>query len=194
MFTVQTETGEIIPLQDDRFLVYDILSPAEGNRAFTIGLAQKNGGVETIIRSHNRETPGSGSKVYSRPGEWINATFTVDAASYTPTLYGTVTGKDLVRIAGTRKTSWEYDNHIRKIFYHNALLYILNTNGSLTLFDPQKGKKLLDFYLMEDGKWIALPGEGPSQPYISSPETADLFNAYDFRTGRAVRKSYFLME
>ena len=194
MFTVQTDTGEKIPLQDNRFLVYDILSPADSNKTFTIGLSQKSSdAVETVIRSHSNSNPGSVSTVYTRSGEWIHSQFTADTSSYTAILYGTVTGRDIIRIAGSRKKIWTYDNNIEKIFFHNSLLYILNTDGSLSLFNPLSGRKVLDYYLMEDGNWIVLPDSRLSpKPYISSRRAADYLNTYSTSGSRSIRNSYYI--
>jgi hypothetical protein len=194
MFTVQTDTGEIIPLQDDRFLVYDILSLPDSNRTFTIGLASKGDNtVETSIQSHSINNPATVSTVFHRTGEWIDAIFTADTSSYTPTLYGTVTGRDIMRISGLRKKIWDYDKNIEKIFFHNSLLYILNTDGSLTLFNPRNEKIILDFYLMEDNSWIAIPGE-KTKPYISSSSASDYLNTFQSGTTRAVRNSYIIVK
>lgn len=190
MFTVQTDTGEIIPLQDNRFLVYDILSPVDGNRTFTFGL--KHGdtrGIQTIIQSHSNNDPASVSSVYTKAGEWIDAIFTADTSSYSPVLYGTVTGKDIIRISGSRKKSWDYDKNIEKIFFNKGILYILNTDGSLCLFNPRSGKKLLDYYIMEDGSWIAIPYLGDSKPFVSSSAASDYLNSYS-SSGRENRNNY----
>ena len=193
MFTVQTDTGEIIPLQDDRFLVYDILSLPDSNRTFTIGLANKgNNTVETSIQSHSINNPSSVSTVFLRTGEWIDAIFTADTSSYTPTLYGTITGRDIIRISGSRKKIWDYDKNIEKIFYHNSLLYILNTDGSLSLFNPRTERIILDFYLMEDNSWIAIPGQ-EAKPYISSSSASDFLNTFQSNTTRSVRNSCIIV-
>jgi len=195
MFTVQTATGEIIPFEDNRFLVYNIISPEEGNKIYTVGLSQNSsGGVETVVRSHDKSDPSRTSTLYTRAGEWVNAIFTVDTASYTPTLYGTVTGRDLIRISGTRKRTWEYDRNIEKIFFHRSVLYILNTDGSLTLFDPVRGKKILDFYMMKDNNWIAVPADSGSGPYISNQEAAEYLNSFSPLTGSTMRNRYVILD
>ena len=191
MFTVQTDTGEIIPLLDDRFLIYDIFSPGGSNRTFTIGLKQLNNTVETVIESHNTNNPSTSATIFSLTGEWVNSKFTADTSSYTPTLYGTVSGREIIRLAGTRKRSWSYDKDIQKIFFHNSLLYILNTDGSLTLFDPLKGVEILDFYLMEDGSWITIPGSVENQPLISDKSASAYFNTFN-SMGRRISNSYLL--
>ena len=194
MFTVQTDTGEKIPLEDNRFLVYDIFSPPGSNKTFTVGLSQQGGNaIETVVRSHSNNNPAGISTVYTRNGEWINARFTADTSAYTPILYGTVTGRDIIRISGTRKKTWNYENNIEKIFFHNALLYILNTDGSLSIFNPQSGKKTLDYYLMEDGNWITLPDSKLSpNPIISSRTASDYLKSYSSTDGSIQKNKYFL--
>ena len=98
-----------------------------------------------------------------------------------------------MRISGLRKKIWDYDKNIEKIFFHNSLLYILNTDGSLTLFNPRNEKIILDFYLMEDNSWIAIPGE-KTNPYISSSSASDYLNTFQSGTTRAVRNSYIIVK
>ncbi|OQY34857.1 MAG: hypothetical protein B6241_02960 [Spirochaetaceae bacterium 4572_59] len=194
MFTVQTDTGEIIPLQDKRFLIYDILSPADGNKTFTFGLKQADtGGVQTIIQSHSKNDPTNVSSIYTQSGEWIDAIFTADTSSYSPVLYGTVSGKDIIRISNSRQKTWDYDRNIEKIFFHNAILYILNTDGSLSLFNPKSGKKLMDYYMMEDGNWIAIPNKGDPKPFMSSSEASKYLNSFS-SSGREIRNSYYVVD
>ncbi len=193
IFTVQTDTGEIIPITDERFLIYDIFSPSEANRAYTVGLAQvSDTSVKTTIRSHNAGDPETSTSVFSLNGEWINARFTADTSSYSPTLYGTISGREIIRISGTRKKTWEYPKNIEKIFYNNGMLYILNSEGSISLFNPLKGQILLDFYLMNDGTWIAVPySQNDRKIFVSQAEAADFLRTYN-STGRSIRNSYYI--
>ncbi len=192
MFTVHTDTGEIIPIADDRFLIYDIFTPAGSNRSYSVGLKQTIGDkVETKIVSHNSQNPDSLTNMFSLEGEWINARFTADTSSYSPTLYGTISGRDIVRISGSRKRTWDYPKNIEKVFFKNGLLYIMNSDGSLTLFDPAQGKILLDFYLMADGSWIMIPGDKDEKIYISESEASSYLKTYN-SLGRSIRNSYII--
>ena len=193
IFTVQTETGEIIPINDERFLIYDIFSPTDANRTYTVGLAQTSDtSVKTTIRSHNAGNPDTSTSVFSLNGEWINARFTADTSSYSPTLYGTISGREIIRISGTRRKTWDYPKNIEKIFFNNGILYILNSEGSISLFNPLRGQILLDFYLMIDGTWIAVPyDQNNSGIFVSQSEAAEYLKTYN-ATGREIRNSYYI--
>ena len=83
--TVQTETGEITPINDDRFFVYQIISPQSGQNIYSAGLKLKSDGTtSTEIRTHSKDNPSLTSTIYSKNGEWINAMFSVDTSAYTP--------------------------------------------------------------------------------------------------------------
>lgn len=191
LMTVQLGTGEITPFDDNRFLIYNILSPERGNRVYTAGLKLKTDGtVSTEIRSHQKENPSEVTTIYSKKGEWINSILTVDSSSYTPTLYGSITGRDIIKIRGTQKRAWSYDRNIENMFYHQSVLYIINSDGSLTLFDPQKGKKIMDYYLLSDGNWIAINATTGSKPVISDRGAASKINSFSTTSGRPVRSSF----
>jgi len=191
LITVQSGTGEIIPFSDNRFLVHNIISPDKGNSLYTVGLKQNSdGSIETQIRSHLKTDPSRVSTLYTIQGEWINSILTVDTSSYTPTLYGSINGRDIFRLRGSQKKEWNYEKNITNIFYHDSLLYILNSDGSLTLFDPLKGKKIVDYYLLDDDNWIALPDKIGDAPVISSRDVQSVINSYSKTTGRPVAAAY----
>ncbi len=191
LLTVQTDTGEILPVSDDRFLIQNIISPETGNRIYSTGLRLKSdGSVETQIKSHDRSNPSSSSLLYSKAGEWMQPILTVDSSSYTPTLYGSISGREILRIRGNQKKSWDYDKNIRSLFFHKSVLYILNTDGSLTLFDPQRGRSIVDYFLLKDGSWIAIPTLAGEKPYVNKASAADWINSYSSSTGRSNRVQY----
>ncbi len=191
--TVQTETGEITPINDDRFFVYQIISPQSGQNIYSAGLKLKSDGTtSTEIRTHSKDNPSLTSTIYSKNGEWINAMFSVDTSAYTPTLYGSVTGRDIIRLRGSQARTWAYEKNIEKIFYHQSVLYIINSDGSLTLVDPRRGTKILDYYLMSDGNWIAIMADGSAKPIVSSRDTAGRINSFSQTTGLPLRNSYLV--
>ncbi|MDA3956632.1 WD40 repeat domain-containing protein [Oceanispirochaeta sp.] len=195
LFTVQTNTGEIIPFEDNRFLVHNILSPENGNSIYTVGLlSNSDGSTETQIRSHQKNNPSQVTTLYRRDGEWINSILTVDSSSYTPTLYGSISGRDIIRLRGSQKKVWEYDRNIDNMFYHESILYIINSDGSLTLFDPQRGTKIVDYYMLSDNNWIAISAGNTENPYISSRNAALSINSFSQATGRAVRTQFQIMD
>ena len=79
---------------------------------------------------------------------------------------------------------------IENMFYHQSVLYIINSDGSLTLFDPQKGKKIMDYYLLSDGNWIAINATAGSKPVISDRGAASKINSFSTTSGRPVRSSF----
>ena len=186
LFTVQTDTGEILPVTDDRFLIQNIINPETGNKIYSTGLRLLgDGSMETQIRSHSKTNPSSSSLLYSKDGEWMQSILTVDSNSYTPTLYGSISGREILRIRGSQKKSWNYDKNIRSLFFHKSVLYILNTDGSLTLFDPQRGLSIVNYFLMKDGSWIAIPSGSGEKPYVNKGSAAGWINSYSSSTGRS---------
>ena len=191
LFTVQTDTGEILPVTDERFLIQNIVSPESGTKIYTTGLRLlSDGSMETQIRSHDRSNPSRSTLLYSKDGEWMQSILTVDDSSYTPTLYGSVSGREILRIRGNQKNSWDYDKNIRDLFFHKSILYILNTDGSLTLFDPQRGRSIVDYFLMKDGSWIALPSAQGDKPYVNNASASEWINSYSTSTGRSISVRY----
>ncbi len=194
LITVQAGTGEITPFNDNRFLVHNIISPEKGSSIYTIGLKQNgDGSIETQIRSHQKTDPSLETVLYTIDGEWINSILTVDTSSFTPTLYGSINGRDIFRLRGSQRKEWSYDKNIKNIFYHDSLLYILNSDGSLTLFDTLKGKKLVDYFLLEDNNWIALPEQSSDEPVINNRDVKSVINSYSKTTGRPVASTFKVM-
>jgi len=191
LIKVQSGTGEITPFNDNRFLVHNIISPDKGNNIFTVGLKQNSdGSIETQIKSHLKSDPSQVRTIYTIDGEWINSIITVDTSSYSPILYGSINGRDIFRIRGSQKTEWKYGKNIRDIYYHDSILYVLNSDGSLTLFSPLRGKKLLDYFLLDDYNWIALTDQNSSVPIISNSDVGNLINNYSNTTGYSVTGQY----
>ena len=195
LFTVQTDTGEILPVTDGRFLIHNIICPDSGNLVYTSGLKLlSDGSMETQIRSHDRTTPSRSTLLYKKPGEWMQSILIVDDNSYTPTLYASITGRDILRIRNNQKKIWDYEKNISKLFIHKSFIYILNTDGSLTLFDPQKGRSIVDYFLMKDGTWIAIPSDAGDKPYVSNEAAVNWINSYSSSTGRSATMRYRVID
>ncbi len=178
LLTINTLTGEILPVKDSRFIIDNIQSTLKSQYIYASGLLLKSDGtVETRITKCSKKDLNRSTTVYKRKGEWLNTIIKMNQESKNPEIYGSMTGRDIFRIRQNRRKNWDYDKNIQNIFYHSGVIYIINTDGSLSLFSPASGRKILDFYLLNKEEWIAIPADG-SPPVVNALETGERINTF----------------
>ncbi len=170
LIRIDSRTGETVPLADSSLLTYDLIYDDIDNTLYTLSVDRSGGRTNTRVKYHYGEGLDKSRAVLNYEGEDLYASLDYDAADktlFTSLGYGRVQswdGRDIEVYQATR--------HIpRYIKVTNHLLFSLNKDSTITIWDRQSRTVILDLYLFKDYSWIAIfPNE---DAYIS--ENADHF-------------------
>ena len=176
--SIDVGTGESAPVPDKRFMVYRVVAgPAS---TYTVGVSRGSGGTQTALLSHDGKSLSRTRLLYSVEGEVMDGMVlpqTTGSGVYT-VLNGVVR-----RIGGGRKTVFNWNEPIEDIRYRGDILYGLDHDGALVLWNGRSGRTLLSVYFFQGGSWIASSPEG-NRIWVSSSEVVD--NVLFYRDGRQI--------
>lgn len=170
---INPETGETLPLKNDTKVIYKLAYNSKEESLLTLGLEDSGPSTNTtVLEELTGSTYQFKRTLYTYPGEDLNASVVVEPE--TGEVY-TSLGFSVTKIARLEGFySFEQKERIpRDLFLHNAHLYSLNDDDSITVWDKNTGKKLMDFFIFQDKNWVALLSNGRyysssgADPYIS---------------------------
>ena len=170
LIRIDSQTGETVPLADSSLLTYDLIYDDNDDTLYTLSIDRSGGKTNTHVKYHYGEGLEKSRAILNYRGEDLFASLDYDDATktlFTSLGYGRVQswdGKDIKVFQTTR--------HIpRNIKVTNRLLFSLNKDSTITIWDRQSRSVILDLYLFKDYSWIAVfPNENA---YIS--KNADHF-------------------
>ncbi|GEM_PF-1143924 len=164
-------TGETFPITDDSLYVYELAYDRFRDTLYSIGVERKNGILATVLKKRTGKTFDNSTVLERISGEEdVGASIAVDETDgsiYTSLGYGKV-----MVFRGTGRSDLEYNGEIaRKLIYKKGKLFALNRDSSISVWNVETGRLLLDFYLMKDGEWLIITYRSGVLPmgYISSP-------------------------
>ena len=180
--SIDVETRESVPVSDERFMVYRVSGGAES--LYTIGISRDSGNAETIIRAHDSRNPNRTQLIQRGEAEMDGRLiFETARKGQRETIY-TVLGGTVRRIEGKRTTVFKWKSPIHDIRLRGDVLYGLDEEGSVVLWNRRSGRVLLSVYFFEGGgSWIASSPEGRSI-WVSSDRVLDYILLY--RDGRRI--------
>jgi hypothetical protein len=159
-------------------MIYRIVRGTRG--IYTIGVSRNGSGrSETSLVLHESDRPEQGRTVIKEPGEDLDAVVLPHPESnavYT-SLGGTVR-----KISGSRRTTFDWNEPIKELGVRGDVLYGIDGDGTLAIWNADSGRLLLSVYLFEDEGWIAMPPEG--EMIWASPGAIN--NVIIYRNGRLV--------
>ena len=113
----------------------------------------------TFLKDHYGQAWELTETILAFPGEDQAGSFVVDEAR--SRIYLSIGNGGLVMYGWDGFTDMENSEHIqKKLYIYNNLLIALNTDSTLSFWNTVNGKFLLDFYLLQNGKWITASSEG----------------------------------
>lgn len=176
---IDVTTRETLPIADDRFLVFNVTS---GSRfVYTLGLLKESdGSTRTVLRSHDAGDPARSRTVFSVEGEDLDSVILPHPSG--SSVFTTLGNGAPIRLTGNRRTTFPTNEPIRKLWIRGSILYGLDYDGAILLWEADTGKPLLRVHFFDDGGWIALPPEG--NRFWASPGAVDHVILY--RDGRQV--------
>jgi len=169
---------EAIPYLDSRSMVYSIRKAPLGFHSIGIGF-QDSGRSRTSLLFHDENPTVKPQTLLEIPGEDQQAlvlTHPKRNSVYT-TLGGTVQ-----HIAGTDIATLPWERSITELNIHGDILYGLDEDGAIAMWNSQNGRILLKIHLFKDTGWIAISPDG--EKIWSSPGT--IRHVMIYKDGKAV--------
>ena len=173
---VDMRTGESVPVDDSRFMVYSVVSAADG--IYTIGIDRSGSTPKTVVMRHLPGDPSRSRVIYRMDGEDLNGQILVhpDGDAVFVNLGGVIT-----LIDGSRRTRFQWDEPIVSLGFRGSVLYGIDIDGSLVMWDS-RGNVMLQVYFFEDGQWLAMPEN--REKIWASPGAIE--NVVIYRDGRVM--------
>jgi len=179
---IDVQTKESVPIPDERFMIYSVVSGLSD--IYSIGVERNSQGVsETSIVKHDIDNPGKSRVIFTVSGEDLNATILPDPTDRNVVF--TSLGGTVRKISGNRKTVFQWNEEISYLAVRAEVLYGLDLDGALVLWNSLNGNPLLKVYFFDNGGWIAVPPD--SSKLWASPGAIE--NVIIYRDGRVVDPS-----
>ncbi len=175
---VDTQTRESVPVPDNRFMIYRVETGPNG--IYTIGVTRSPaGGSKTSILLHDKENPEQSKKILEFTGEDLNAVILSEPSGKS---IFTTAGGEVLKINGSRRISFQWDESVFDLALRADVLYGLDNDGAMVLWDADNGRSLLKVYFFNDGGWIAIRPD--NEKIWSSPGAIE--NVIIYRDGRVI--------
>lgn len=174
LMILDLKTKETLPFKISLDVIFNIIPSNREDFVYISGLKSGYRGNETHFIEYNLDTKKE--KTLLKKGmEVLNSSFIVDDNNYIYTNMGT---KSLLKINDKTRSIKPFQTTINKTKYlhhKNNGIYSVNENKSLSIWHPNTGEKIIDFYLFNDREWVAISadsstafGSPGASKYISS--------------------------
>lgn len=150
---------EIVLIEESNILIFKMDYDSITRTLYTIGFEERRSGLMTVLKAHSGQTWELTETILTYPGEDQAGSFVVDSSK--SRIYLSIGNSGLVMYGWDGFTDMEDSGHIpEKLYVYNDLLISLNTDSSLSIWNTVNGNHILDFYLLRNGKWIAISRAG----------------------------------
>ncbi len=154
-------TGETVSIPDSGSIVYDLLFDPQEGWLFSTGVERGEGQPQTVLKMHYGLGYAQDRVIYRYEGEDLNASMVLEQGAGT-TLYfsvgdGTVTSWNGLRLNPLEPSTAGVP---RRLYISGRLLFALNRDSSITVWDTRSRRVVLNFYLFEDLEWAGLFADG----------------------------------
>ncbi len=171
--SVDTQTGETVPITVNGFYILDMDYDADGDTLYVLaleGIGPRND-THTTLTSYRRLGLAAGTRLVSHPGEDLGATLRYDRARRK--LYTTVgfKGVQVFDDTGRVSTLERTVETPERVHVYQDRVFGINRSGSLSIWDAQSGAHVLEFHSFQDGNWAVITPKG--QFAMARPQFAD---------------------
>lgn len=173
---VNTVTGETVPVFDSSLMIYEAVYHEGQNKIYALTVERSGEATKTVLKSFQPPSFTRASELLSFEGEDLSAHIAIDPK--TSELYTTLGFEGVTEIRNRYGTdSFTQREHIpRKPLLNNNLLYTINTDYSITVWNREERERIINFYMFEDLEWIALLADGR---YYCSSDAEKYIGVYD---------------
>lgn len=159
LLSINPMTSETVPLPDRNLLTFSLDYDHTTRSLYTLGFERRRDSIRTVLKEHQGRNYGRVSTLLSYPGEDNEASLAIDRETsrvFTSLGYG-----DVHMFTWDGFTTMQKVEHIpRKLYTHAGLLYSLNGDSSISVWDIDHGKLLMTLYMFENSSWAITFSDG----------------------------------
>ncbi len=165
MVEVNIRTRETVLIESGNLYTYDLVYDPVSNQVFSLGIEQLGTRLRTVLKAHSGTHYENSRTIIASDNEDVSASIVIDPE--TSRIYTSLGFSSIRQFKGYGISTLTRSEGIpRKLKIHNSYLYALNRDSSISVWDKLSGKKVMDFYILENDEWIVLLSDGT---YTSSP-------------------------
>ena len=147
-------TEEVVPIQESNIIIFKVDYDNITRTLYTLGFEERKTGLITVLKSHAGKNWELTDTIMTYPGEDQSGTFVVDELK--SRIYLSIGNSGIIMYGWGGFTEMEKNNHLpKKLFIHGDFLISLNIDSSITVWNTNNGKVILNYFLLKDNKWIA---------------------------------------
>jgi len=155
---INPATEEVVPIKESNLLIFKVDYDSVTRTLYTLGFEERSSGLMTVLKSHNGKSWELTETLMTYPGEDQSGTFVVDELK--SRIYLSIGNSGLIMYGWEGFTNMEKTNHVpEKLFIYGDYLLSLNFDSSITIWDTDSGKIILNYFLFRNDKWIAINSE-----------------------------------
>ncbi|MDZ7794082.1 MAG: WD40 repeat domain-containing protein [Spirochaetia bacterium] len=159
LLSINPQTSETVPIPDRNLLTFVLEYDSTTRSLYSLGFEERRNSIRTVLKEHQGRNYGRVATLLSYPGEDNEATLAIDPSTsrvFTSLGYG-----DVHMFTWDGFTTMEQIEHIpRKLFTNDSLLYSLNGDSSVSVWDINRGNLLMTLYLFESLDWAIAFADG----------------------------------
>ncbi len=159
LLSINPNTSETVPIPDRNLLTFILGYDHITRSLYTLGFEERKNSIRTVLKEHQGGNYGRVATLLSYPGEDNQATLAIDKATsrvFTSLGYG-----DVHMFTWDGFTTLEKVEHIpRTLYTHAGMLFSLNGDSSVSVWDINHGKLLMTLYLFENSSWAITFSDG----------------------------------
>lgn len=153
LLSVNPATSETVPIPDRNLLTFSLAYDNVARTLYSLGFENRRGSIRTVLKAHQGSALTRVSTLLSYPGEDNEASLAVDPE--TSRLFTSLGYGDVHMFTWDGFTAMEQVEHIpRRLYTHSGMLYSLNGDSSISIWNIMNGKVLMNLYVFEDLSWV----------------------------------------
>jgi len=152
---INPATEEVVPIKESNLLIFKVDYDGVTRTLYSLGFEERSAGLMTVLKSHKGRDWELTETLMTYPGEDQSGTFVVDELK--SRIYLSIGNSGLIMYGWEGFTNMEKTNHVpEKLFIYGDYLLSLNFDSSITIWDTDSGKIILNYFLFKNDKWIAV--------------------------------------
>jgi WD40 repeat protein len=152
-------TGEITFLPEQASIIYDLAYDEKNRIIYYTGIEKINDVASTVVKYRTQDLTNNPTVVFAKPGRYLSSCLASDPER--GRLYFAFEDNELHAWDGTAVQDFEASPQpIRKILPHGNVVYGLNDDSTLTVWNAETRKIIFTLSLFENGAWLLVTEEG----------------------------------
>jgi len=159
LLAINPDTSETVPIPDKNLLTFNLAYDTTARSLYSLGFENRRGSIRTVLKAYQGKNLGRISTLLSYPGEDSEASLAVDQE--TSRLFTSLGYGDVHMFTWESFTTLDQVEHIpRRLYTHSSMLYSLNGDSSISIWNTRNGRLLMNIYVFEDLSWVVSFADG----------------------------------